>query len=257
MDSPGKKTGVGCHDLLQGIFLTQGSNPSLLHLLHWHIGALLRAPPGKPTTTQCSKIQITPYHPGLRPLLSLGIRSLLPNAHWSGVVWPDCCLWLRPWPSPCPPCNSSSRDRKYHGFPVRLPPSSELSLGLYSGPGSFFFFLYVTDCCSFPPGNILCPCSTQPPSSQPTSRCSVGLAQPGMSPAQPFLPATPPAPRPGRPRGWRAAACQAPWVTRTWVRPSGGGVAGAGRRAGSPAGSAAAGAGGAAGPAGGREGRAE
>ena len=28
-DSPGKNTGVGCHGLLQGIFLTQGSNPCL------------------------------------------------------------------------------------------------------------------------------------------------------------------------------------------------------------------------------------
>ena len=28
---PGKNTGVGCHSLLQGIFLTQGSNPGLLH----------------------------------------------------------------------------------------------------------------------------------------------------------------------------------------------------------------------------------
>ena len=28
--SPGKNTGVGCHFLLQGIFLTQGSNPGLL-----------------------------------------------------------------------------------------------------------------------------------------------------------------------------------------------------------------------------------
>ena len=28
---PGKNTGVGCHALLQGIFLTQGSNPNLLH----------------------------------------------------------------------------------------------------------------------------------------------------------------------------------------------------------------------------------
>ena len=27
----GKNTGVGCHFLLQGIFLTQGSNPGLLH----------------------------------------------------------------------------------------------------------------------------------------------------------------------------------------------------------------------------------
>ena len=30
-DSPGKNNGVGCHNLLQGIFQTQGSNPSLLH----------------------------------------------------------------------------------------------------------------------------------------------------------------------------------------------------------------------------------
>ena len=30
-DSPGKSTGVGCHFLLQGIFLTQVSNPGLLH----------------------------------------------------------------------------------------------------------------------------------------------------------------------------------------------------------------------------------
>ena len=30
-DSPGKNTGVGSHSLLQGIFLTQGSDPGLLH----------------------------------------------------------------------------------------------------------------------------------------------------------------------------------------------------------------------------------
>ena len=30
-DSPGKNTGAGCHSLLQEIFLTQGSNPGLLH----------------------------------------------------------------------------------------------------------------------------------------------------------------------------------------------------------------------------------
>ena len=30
-DSPGKNTGVGCHALLQGIFLPQGSNQGLLH----------------------------------------------------------------------------------------------------------------------------------------------------------------------------------------------------------------------------------
>ena len=31
---PSKNAGVGCHFLLQGIFLTQRSNPCLLHLLH-------------------------------------------------------------------------------------------------------------------------------------------------------------------------------------------------------------------------------
>ena len=30
-DFPGKSIGVGCHFLLQGIFLTQGSNPGLRH----------------------------------------------------------------------------------------------------------------------------------------------------------------------------------------------------------------------------------
>ena len=34
---PGKNTGVGCHFLPQGIFLTQGSNP---HLLHWQADSL-------------------------------------------------------------------------------------------------------------------------------------------------------------------------------------------------------------------------
>ena len=34
-NSPGKNTGVGCHAVLQGIFLNQGLNPHLLHLLHW------------------------------------------------------------------------------------------------------------------------------------------------------------------------------------------------------------------------------
>ena len=34
-DSPSKNTGVGRHALLQGIFLTQGSNSRLLCLLYW------------------------------------------------------------------------------------------------------------------------------------------------------------------------------------------------------------------------------
>ena len=41
-------TDVGCRALLQGIFPTQGSNPCLLHLLHWQAGSLPLEPPGKP-----------------------------------------------------------------------------------------------------------------------------------------------------------------------------------------------------------------
>ena len=48
-DFLGKNTEVGCHFLLQGIFLTQGSNPHLLHPLHWQTVSLPLAPPGKPS----------------------------------------------------------------------------------------------------------------------------------------------------------------------------------------------------------------
>ena len=48
--SPGKNTGVGSHTLFQRIIPTQGSNPCLLHLLHWQVGSLPLAPPEKPNS---------------------------------------------------------------------------------------------------------------------------------------------------------------------------------------------------------------
>ena len=42
----------GLHALLQGIFPTQGSNLSLLCLLHRQVGSLPRAPPGLQTRTE-------------------------------------------------------------------------------------------------------------------------------------------------------------------------------------------------------------
>ena len=42
-------TGVGCHALLQGIFLTHKRwNPHLLCLRHWQVGSLPLASPGEP-----------------------------------------------------------------------------------------------------------------------------------------------------------------------------------------------------------------
>ena len=43
-DSPTKNTGVGCHALLWGIFLTQGPNQHLLCLLPWQVASLTPAP---------------------------------------------------------------------------------------------------------------------------------------------------------------------------------------------------------------------
>ena len=48
MEFSSKKTGVGCHFLLQGIFPTHGLNLSLSHLLRWQVDSLPLVPPGKP-----------------------------------------------------------------------------------------------------------------------------------------------------------------------------------------------------------------
>ena len=47
-DSPGKNIGVGCHSLLQEIFLSQGLNLHLLYLLYWMADSLPLAQPEKP-----------------------------------------------------------------------------------------------------------------------------------------------------------------------------------------------------------------
>ena len=61
-----QSTGVGCHFLLQGIFLTQGLNPGLLHFLHWQVGAT-----GEATHVLCVK------HLALH-----GWEKINPTVHW-------------------------------------------------------------------------------------------------------------------------------------------------------------------------------
>ena len=91
-DSPGTNTGVGCHALLQGIFLTQGSNRSLLHLLHRQVGSLPLVPPGNPQ----SSIQFSSVHFS-RSFVSDSLRP-----HESQHARPPC-------PSPTPGVHSDSR----------------------------------------------------------------------------------------------------------------------------------------------------
>ena len=82
---------VGGHALLQGVFLTQGSNPCLLHLLHWQAGSLSLAPPRKPyiylylsnvkvkvaqsCPTLCDPMDYT-YSPWNSPSQNTGVGSL-------------------------------------------------------------------------------------------------------------------------------------------------------------------------------------
>ena len=99
-------TRVGCHALLQGILLTQGSNLSLLRLLHWQAGSLplchqrrhgellLLMPPrpgykgynrdfkraGDSLTELCSEQQAPAVTPLCRaPLLPITCRDLAPQ----------------------------------------------------------------------------------------------------------------------------------------------------------------------------------
>ena len=58
---PGKNTGVGCHFLLQRIFLTQGLNPCPLCLLHWQLDSLPLEPPWKPTEFFTSLYHLSTY----------------------------------------------------------------------------------------------------------------------------------------------------------------------------------------------------
>ena len=104
-DSPSKDTEVGCHALLQGIFPTQGLNRHLLHLLHWQVGSLPLAPPGKPhygATYHCLHFSsppvffllpsnqdfapITPLKPQPPACQSHGQFSVLILFKWSGAL---------------------------------------------------------------------------------------------------------------------------------------------------------------------------
>ena len=53
-NSPAQNTGVGSLSLLQGIFLTQGSNPGLLHCR----GFVLAEPQGKPKNTGMGSLSL-------------------------------------------------------------------------------------------------------------------------------------------------------------------------------------------------------
>ena len=107
-DSPGKNTEVGCHALLQGIFLNQGSNPHLLRLLHWQAGSF--------TTSVTWEAQLT---------LLLSWKS---SPFYK--IWAICKATLQPT---CGHDNFSTADPRAHFWSQVLfyPRPSDLQLPVY------------------------------------------------------------------------------------------------------------------------------
>ena len=114
---------MSCHALRQGIFLTQGSNLCLLCLLHWQVGFLPLASPGKPTISQ-----------SLLKLMSIG--SMIPSNH----LILCCPLLLLPSIFPSIRVFSNEvahQEAKYWSFSFSISPCNEYS-GLMSSRMDWF-----------------------------------------------------------------------------------------------------------------------
>ena len=99
---------MGCHFLLQGIFLTQGLNPRLLHLLNWQVDSLPQCRLGSLRSDShifqdfgsfsLSIFRIPSQVDSLLPLL-FGLVGNSPGplpAAYSSVSssWLYCCVWV-------------------------------------------------------------------------------------------------------------------------------------------------------------------
>ena len=92
---PGNNTGVSCHFLLQGIFLTQRSNLHLLHLWHWqgdslplhHQGSLAAAKSLQSCPTLCNPTDVSP--PGSPAPGILQARTL----EWVAISFSNAWKW--------------------------------------------------------------------------------------------------------------------------------------------------------------------
>ena len=96
-----KNTGAGCHFFLQGIFLTQGSNP---HLLHWQADSLPQSHLGSPLCVYIKGNSLAVQRLG-HHTLTAGIQGSVPGQGTSyqekvmipaPVRW-NMVEWLRAW----------------------------------------------------------------------------------------------------------------------------------------------------------------
>ena len=147
----GKYAGVGCHFLLQGIFLTQELNLPLLCLLHWQADSLSLHHLGFNSVQWLSRVRLfaTPWTAAGQASLSItnfwsllklmSIELAMPSNHLI------LCHFLLLLPSIFPSINESVlriRWPKYWSFSFSINPSNEYS-GLISFRMDWFDFLAV------------------------------------------------------------------------------------------------------------------
>ena len=136
---------MGCHFLLQGIFPSRGSNPGLLHLLHWQADSLPLCPWDQFSSVQSlSRVRpsATPWTAASRASLSstnsrsslklMPIESVMPSNHL--VLCHPLLLLFSIFPSIRVFSNESAlsiRCPKYWSFSFNISPSNEYS-GLIS-----------------------------------------------------------------------------------------------------------------------------
>ena len=94
-DSPGKNTGAGCHFHLQGISLTQESNPSLLHCRQSFYWLSYKGSPWEPSL-RGKGVMTTLASPGC-PGVSWGSGFLLPSLCQGVFTEGDASPWMIRW----------------------------------------------------------------------------------------------------------------------------------------------------------------
>ena len=150
---------MACHALLQGIFLTQGSNPTLLCLQHGQPGSLPLALLGKPSGLRkhyqfsCIQLFVTPWTAAHQASLSItNFQSLIKLMSIESVIPSNHLILCRPLlflPSICPSIRVFSNESvlhirwpKYWSFSFSISPSNEYS-GLISFRMDWFNLLAV------------------------------------------------------------------------------------------------------------------
>ena len=108
---------MGCHFLLQGIFLTQGSNPGLPHcgqILYQlsHKGSPLGSQKVKVKSISCVRLFATPWTVAYQAPLSMGFSR---QEYWSGLPCPS------PWDLPNPRIELRSPTLRADSLPVEPP----------------------------------------------------------------------------------------------------------------------------------------